>query len=178
MTNALPSATSAEACASLFGGPMGTMASCDSSAAYLSGLWLLAFPDRSRFAREAPEVSRFSCILLCGVPGVFDYAGPGAGSRNSADRQCCLPTVRTGSAPGSKFSQLDTLPTATSVYASPTASRRPAQDSRPGWSRCSLPVGLLHPLQYAGLARRSLTPFLLLTFFPPVGRRWLRYEAG
>src|SRR5271157_2026992 len=77
---------------------------------------------------------------------------------NSADRQCCLPTVRTGSAPGSMFSQLNTLPTGTSVYASPAASRRPAQDSRPGWSRCSFPVGLFHPLQYAGLSRRSLSP--------------------
>src|SRR5271157_4841822 len=85
---------------------------------------------------------------------------------NSADRQCCLPTVRTGSAPGSMFSQLDTLPTGTSVYASPAASRRPTQDSRPGWSRCSFPVGLFHPLQYAGLSRRSLTPFP--PHFPPV----------
>jgi hypothetical protein len=39
-------------------------------------LWLFAFPDRSRFAREAPEVSRFSCIGFLSVRGVFDYAGP------------------------------------------------------------------------------------------------------
>ena len=101
LTRALPSTTSAEACASLFGSFIGTMASCDSSVAYLSGLWLLAFPDRSRFAREAPEVSRFSCILFRGVRGVLDYAGSAVGSRNSAARQCGLPAVRTGSAPGS-----------------------------------------------------------------------------
>jgi len=81
LTSALPSTTSAEADTSLFGGFIGTTALCDSSAACLSGLWLLAFPDRSRFAREAPEVSRFSCILFRGVLGVLDYAGPGTGSR-------------------------------------------------------------------------------------------------
>ncbi len=77
LTNALPSTTSAEACASLFGGFIGTMASCDSSGAYTSGLWLFTFPDRSPRAGDAPEVSRFSCILFRGVRGVFDYAGPG-----------------------------------------------------------------------------------------------------
>jgi hypothetical protein len=53
-------------------------------------------------------------------------------------------------APGSQFSELHTLPTDASVYASPAASRLPPQDSRPGRIRCSFPVGLLHPLQYAG----------------------------
>ena len=149
---------SAEACASLFGGLIGTMASCDSFGAYMSGLWLFAFPDRSPFIEDAPEVSRFSCILLRGVPGVFDYAGSGVGSRVSAARRCGLPTDRTGSAPGSMFSQLNTLPTGASVYASPAASRRPTQDSRSGWNRFSFPVGLLHPLQYAGSSRRSLSP--------------------
>jgi len=28
-----------------------------------------------------------------------------------------------------------------------------------GWSRSSFPVGLLHPLQHAGLSRRTLSPF-------------------
>jgi hypothetical protein len=28
-------------------------------------------------------------------------------------------------------------------------------NSRPGWIRCSFPVGLFHPLQHAGLSRRS-----------------------
>src|SRR5208282_4824695 len=101
LIDALPSTPSAEACTSLFGSFMGTMASCDSSGACASGLWLFAFPDRSRSDRDAPEVSRFSCILFRGVPGVFDYAGSDDGSRVSAVRQCCLPTDRTGSAPGS-----------------------------------------------------------------------------
>ena len=37
------------------------------------------------------------------------------------------------------------------------SSRNHRQDSRPEWSRFSFPVGLFHPLQCAGLSRRSLT---------------------
>jgi hypothetical protein len=37
-------------------------------------------------------------------------------------------------------------------------SRDHRQDSRPEWSRFSFSVGLSHPLQCAGLARRSLSP--------------------
>jgi hypothetical protein len=37
-------------------------------------------------------------------------------------------------------------------------SRATVQDSRPEWSRFSFSVGLSHPLQCAGLARRSLSP--------------------
>jgi hypothetical protein len=97
---ALPSATSAETDASLFGCFIGTMAQSDPSMAYASGLWLFAFPDRSACA-DTKEVSRFSCILFLGVPGVFDYAGPGHGSRSIAIRRCGLPADRKGSAPGS-----------------------------------------------------------------------------
>jgi hypothetical protein len=77
---ALSSTTSAEALASLFGRFTGTTAQSDSSLAFMSGLWFFAFPDRSARA-DAKEVSRFSCMLFLDVPGVFDYAGPGVGSR-------------------------------------------------------------------------------------------------
>jgi len=43
-------------------------------------------------------------------------------------------------------------------------SRDHRQDSRPEWSRFSFSVGLFHPLQCAGLSRRSLSLFLR---FPP-----------
>jgi transposase-like protein len=43
----------------------------------------------------------------------------------------------------------------TSVCASSATSRHHLQDSRPGWIRCSFPVGLFHPLQHAGLSRRT-----------------------
>jgi len=39
-----------------------------------------AFPDRSPEG-DTVEVSRFSCRQLLSVPGVYDYAGPLAGSR-------------------------------------------------------------------------------------------------
>src|ERR1019366_8372297 len=97
---ALPSTTSAEAVAPLFGRFTGTMAQSDPSLAYASGLWLFAFPDRSACA-DTKEVSRFSCILFLGVPGVFDYAGPDVGSLYNAARRCGLPADRKGSAPGS-----------------------------------------------------------------------------
>ena len=125
MVCALPSTTSAKALASLFGRFTGTTAQSESSSAYMSRLWLLAFPDRPDRSGTL-EASRFSCCpegtQFLGVPGVFDYAGPGPGSRSNA------------------------------------ISRRPAQDSRSGWSRFSFPVGLFHPLQHAGLSRRTLSP--------------------
>ena len=55
--------------------------------------------------------------------------------------------------------ELNTLPARASVYASPAASRPAVQDSRSRWSRCSFPVGLFHPLQCAGLSRRSAVSF-------------------
>ena len=69
LTRALPSATSAEACASLFGGFIGTPARSDSSPRYTSGVRRSAFPDRSP-PGNTEEVSRFSCLQLLSVPGV------------------------------------------------------------------------------------------------------------
>jgi hypothetical protein len=68
-----------------------------------------------------------------------------------------FPLTEKGRRPRFSFSQLNTRPADASVYASPAASRRPVQDSRSGWSRFSFPVGLSHPLQHAGLSRRTLT---------------------
>jgi len=133
-----------------------TTARSDSSAAYMSGLWFLTFPDRSARA-DTTEASRFSCMLFLDVLGVSDYAGPEADSRSNAGAPCGLPFNFTRSPPGSAFSKLNTQPTDASVYASPAASRRPTQDSRSGWIRYSFPVGLFHPLQHAGLSRRTLT---------------------
>ena len=47
---------------------IGTTAQSDSSPAYMSGLWLLAFPDRSARA-DVMEISRFSCMLFLDVLG-------------------------------------------------------------------------------------------------------------
>ena len=67
----LPSPTSAEDCSSLFGRFIGTTTRSDSSGTCPSALRLIAFSDgsRSRLGRDAPEVSRFSCMLFLSVPG-------------------------------------------------------------------------------------------------------------
>ena len=93
----------------------------------------LGLPGPVPIAGNTEEVSRFSCMQFLSVPGVYDYAGPPAGSRYRR-RVCGLPPLVTGSASRFRFSQLDTLPTDTSVYASTAASRLPPQDSRPGGS--------------------------------------------
>ncbi len=97
LTRDLPSTTSAEACAPLFGGFIGITARSDSSGAYTSGVRLSAFPDRPPLMEGTPEVSRFSCMQFLSVPGVFDYAGPPVGSRYRR-RVCGLPPLTTGSA--------------------------------------------------------------------------------
>src|SRR5208283_3005332 len=102
LVRALPSTTSAEACASLFGGFIGTTARSDPSPAYTSGVGLWAFPDRSPLAGNTEEVSRFSCMQFLSVPGVSDYAGPPAGSRYRR-RVCSLPPLTTGSASRSRL---------------------------------------------------------------------------
>src|ERR1700722_9658569 len=80
-----------------------------------------------------PEVSRFSCMKLPGVSGVFDYAGP---NRDSRYRPCpwCLPPVIKRRRPDSFFSELNTQPTCTPAYASPCPSRYTAQNSGPSGS--------------------------------------------
>jgi len=71
-------------------------------------------------------------LLFPGVPGVFDYAEPDGNSRiNAAARFSSHRQKRIGTRIY-LFSELNTLPASTSVYASPRASRPTVQDSRPG----------------------------------------------
>src|SRR5215472_12832947 len=95
-------------------------------------------------------------MLFLSVRGFLDYAGP------SKPLAIIVVAVLPSSIPErsqhpvpSAFRSSIARPTNTSVYASRGASRRRLQDSRPGWIRCSFPVGLFHPLQHAGLSRRS-----------------------
>ncbi len=148
---------------SLFGSFIGTTAQSDSSTAYMSGLRQIAFPDRSRISRDAMEVSRFSCMLFLNVLGSLTTPGPAFSSRLALSP--VLPS-RHSQGVGARilgFRSSIAQPINASVYASPTASRRPTQDSRSGWSRCSFPVGLLHPLQHAGLSRRTAVPLPVIT---------------
>ena len=96
--------------------------------------YAFGFPDRSgASSRRMPARSLGSracsfstCVRLC------DYAGPDGSSRFA------LPPVwpslgSTWSAPGLRFSKLNSSPVDASVYTSPGTSRHPAQDSRSRW---------------------------------------------
>ena len=83
LARTLPSPTSAGMTSPLFGWFIGTSARSDFSETCMPALWLPAFADRSRLesSRDAPEISRFSCMLFLGVPRFLDYAGPIGHSR-------------------------------------------------------------------------------------------------
>ena len=102
LLRALPSTNSAEACASLFASFIGTTAQSDFSTTCMSGVRLLAFPDRSARA-DAMEISRFSCMLFLGVHGVFDYAGPAASSRLAPLTSIAFPQSEKGRHPVVSF---------------------------------------------------------------------------
>jgi len=87
----------------------------------------------SGFTAGISEVSRFSCMKLPGVSGVFDYAGLNRDSRYRPC-PCCLPPVIKRRRPDCLFSELNTQPTCTPVYASPCTSRYTAQNSGPSGS--------------------------------------------
>src|SRR5277367_6136335 len=84
-------------------------------------------------AAGVSEVSRFSCMKLPGVSGVYDYAGPDRNLRYRS-RPCCLPPMQKRKRPDCIFSELNTQPTCTPVYASPYTSRCPTQNSGPSGS--------------------------------------------
>jgi hypothetical protein len=85
------------------------------------------------FAAGISEVSRFSCMKFLGVSGVFDYAGPSRSSRYRSC-SCCLPPLQERRRPDCIFSELNTHPTYSPVYASPCTSRCLAQNSGPSRS--------------------------------------------
>src|SRR5881392_1538992 len=108
---------------------------CDSSKTYARAVWLLPSPAdlRPGLAVGVSEVSRFSCMKFLGVSGVFDYAGL---SKCSRYRACsyCLPRITKTSASGLHLFGVEYPAHLSSVYASLSTSRYPAQDSRPSGS--------------------------------------------
>src|SRR5437667_10004104 len=154
---ALPSPASAEGCPSLFGWFTGTTAQSDFSGTCMSAVRFMAFADRScSFEQDVPEISRFSCMLFLSVPG----------SQTTQDRQplansvaAVLPSsISEGSRhpDPSAFRSSIARPTGTSGLrftrhlAVPLARLEARMESL-----FSFPVGLFHPLQHAGLSRRS-----------------------
>jgi hypothetical protein len=118
----------------LFGCFVGNTPLFDSSLACLHGLcfWL---PVPVRWAGWPRMPARSPGSRACSFPTcswLLDYAGPARNSRWHSP-QCGLPVRSTRSAPGLRFSKLDSRPVGASVYASPGTSRHPAQDSRSRW---------------------------------------------
>ena len=118
----------------LFGCFVGNTPLFDSSLACLHGLcfWL---PVPIRWL-VGPGCRRGLSVLARAVSrrAHGSWTTPGL-TRNSRLRspQCGLPDASTRSAPGMRFSKLDSRPVDASVYASPGTSRHPAQDSRSRW---------------------------------------------
>src|SRR5438046_4192039 len=155
---ALPSPASAEACASLFDWFTGTTAQSDFSGTCMSAVWFMAFADRScSFEQDVREISRFSCMLFLSVRGFSDYAGPNSHSRNSV--ATVLPSsISEGSRhpDPSAFRSSITRPTGTSgLRFTRHLTVPPARLEARMESLFSFPVGLFHPLQHAGLSRRT-----------------------
>jgi hypothetical protein len=154
---ALPSPASAQAWASLFGRFTGITAQSDFSCTFMSAVRFMAFADRScSFEQDVQEISRFSCMLFLSVRGFLDYAGPTA---TCADVAAVLPSSiseRSRHPDPSAFRSSIARPTGTSgLRFRGQLTLPPARLEARMESLLSFPVGLLHPLQHAGLSRRT-----------------------
>src|SRR5438445_1117840 len=124
----------------------------------MSAVWFMAFADRScSFEQDVREISRFSCMLFLSVRGFSDYAGPNSHSRNSV--AAVLPSsISEGSRhpDPSAFRSSIARPTGTSgLRFTRHLTVPPARLEARMESLFSFPVGLFHPLQHAGLSRRT-----------------------
>src|SRR2546430_14052953 len=154
---ALPSPASAEGWPSLFGWFTGTTAQSDFSSTCMSAVRLGAFADRPRSSDHgALEISRFSCMLFLSVRGFLEYAGPSVNSR-LAWLPCCLPPTRNevGILIYRLFAAQSPRPPMPLSTLQETPRDVPSKTRGQDGFATSFPVGLLHPLQHAGLSRRS-----------------------
>src|SRR6202167_1680691 len=101
--------------------------------------------------------SRFSCTPLADVPGLFDYAEPKATRDLTRLADVAFPLTEKGRHSVACFRSSMIPPASPLSTLRYDPSRDHRQDSRPEWSRFSFSVGLSHPLQCAGLSRRSLS---------------------
>src|ERR1022692_5228586 len=154
---ALPSPASAGSCLPLFGRVTGSTAQSDFSSTCVSVVWLCAFTDRpSSITEGALEISRFSCMLFFSVRGFLDYAGPDNHSRLTR-LPCCLPPTRQGV--GILIWRFSKLNHPAHRCLRPTLRNSPRDGFRKTRGQdgvaVSFPAGLFHPLQHAGLSRRT-----------------------
>src|SRR5258708_8639133 len=154
---ALPSPASAEGCPPLFGWFTGSTTQSDFSGTYMSAVRFVAFADRPRSSDKGVlEISRFSCMLFLSVRGFPDYAGPTVHSR-LAWLPCCLPLTRNevGILIYGLFAAQSPRPPMPLSTLQETPRDVPSKTRGQDGFATSFPVGLLHPLQHAGLSRRS-----------------------
>src|SRR6185295_12494081 len=134
-----------------------TTAQSDFSCTFMSAVRFMAFADRSWSVDQGVlEISRFSCMLFLSVRGFSDYAGPTVHSR-LAWLPCCLPPTRNEVGIlifGLFAAQLPRPPVPLSTLQE-TPRGVPSKTRGQDGFATSFPVGLLHPLQHAGLTRRT-----------------------
>src|SRR5580704_7943659 len=163
---ALPSPASSEGCPSLFDWFTRTTAQSDFSCTFSSAVRFMAFAARSWFGdQDVQELSRFSYMLFLSVRGFFDSAGPDH-PLALAWLSCCLPPFGTESASCSiVFSKLNSpAHQYLCLRFKRNLAMSPARLEARMDSLLSFPVGLFHPLQHAGLSRRSPRRRLLGTW--------------
>src|SRR5664279_3941850 len=154
---ALPSPASAGSCLPLFGRFTGSTAQSDFSSACVSVVRLCAFTDRpSSITEGALEISRFSCML---------FPQRARALTTTQDRQplasnaaAVLPSSYSSGSrhPDLAFFEAQSprppMPRSTLRHTPRDVSRKTRGQDGVAFS---FPVGLLHPLQHAGLARRT-----------------------
>jgi hypothetical protein len=119
------------------------------------GLW----PSRTGLDCQTKACWRspgFSCMLFLSVRGFSDYAGPTVHSR-LAWLPCCLPPTRNevGILIYGLFAAQSPRPPMPLSTLQETPRDVPSKTRGQDGFATSFPVGLLHPLQHAGLSRRS-----------------------
>ena len=119
----------------------GTIQSSDFPGASMSGVWLIAFPDRPcpPSGQGTPGISRFPCLEFPYVHRVFDGVEPWGDSRIAP--LTVLPSAITNcvGAPEEVISPLNGWPVRTPVNASLPTSRSTAHDSGPVWDATPSP---------------------------------------
>ncbi len=121
---------------SLFEWFLGTMPQCDSSETYTRAVWPRPSPAvlRLTFAAGISEVSRFSCMKFLGVLWGLRLRRTETRTRGSALVPIAFRALQRRRRPDCQFSELHTHPADSPVYASPSTSRCPVQNSGPSGS--------------------------------------------
>ena len=112
------------------------MPQCDSSETYTRAVWPRPSPAvlRLTFAAGISAVSRFSCMKFLGVLWGLRLRRTETRTRGSALVPIAFRALQRRRRPDCQFSQLHTHPADSPVYASPSTSRCPVQNSGPSGS--------------------------------------------